>query len=69
VDESFREHDSSGFYVLAAAVFEADADEARLAMLALRGRRRVGKLHWNEMMRAIGGARVRSSAGSVDSTL
>lgn len=50
VDESFREHATNGFYVLAAAVFDpADAAEARRAMLALRGNRRTDKLHWSEM--------------------
>lgn len=49
VDESFHEHPTDGFYVLAAAVFSAEAEEARQTMLGLRGRRRVDKLHWNEM--------------------
>lgn len=49
LDESFREGDRSGFYVLAAAVFETDHDQAREAMRTLRGRRRTAKLHWHEM--------------------
>lgn len=49
VDESFHEHPTDGFYVLAAAVFDEEADQAREAMLTLRGRRRIAKLHWNEM--------------------
>ena len=52
VDESFREHDTAGFYVLAAAIFdESEIVEARRAMLELRGSRRVDKLHWSEMDR------------------
>lgn len=52
VDESFREHDAAGFYVLAAAVFDdADTSRARQAMLELRGSRRTEKLHWSEMDR------------------
>lgn len=49
VDESFHEHPTAGFYVLAAAVFDRDAEDARKAMLGLRGGRRTDKLHWNEM--------------------
>ncbi|MDQ2710038.1 MAG: hypothetical protein M3Z25_21530 [Actinomycetota bacterium] len=49
VDESYREHEAGGFYVLAAAVFTDNADPAREAMLVLRGARRVSKVHWNEM--------------------
>lgn len=49
VDESFHEDDVDGFYVLAAVVFGANAEQARDSMLALRGRRRLDKLHWHEM--------------------
>ncbi|WP_226379930.1 DUF3800 domain-containing protein [Pseudonocardia sp. KRD291] len=49
VDESFHEHPTRGFYVLAAAVFSDESEHARTAMLALRGGRRTQKLHWNEM--------------------
>lgn len=49
VDESYREHETGGFYVLAAAVFDENDDRARAAMLGLRGGRRVSKVHWNEM--------------------
>jgi hypothetical protein len=49
-DESFREAELGGFYVLAAAIFEpASEDAARDAMLDLRGKRAPLKLHWNEM--------------------
>lgn len=49
-DESFFEHPTAGFYVLAAVVFDAAvAESAREAMLQLRGRRQTAKLHWNEM--------------------
>jgi hypothetical protein len=50
-DESFQEKDESGFYIIAAAIVEADAaDEARDAMRALRSSKRsTGKLHWSEM--------------------
>lgn len=49
VDESFQEHGSDGFYVLAAAVVnETGRDPAREQMQALRGRRRT-KLHWTDM--------------------
>ena len=49
MDESFHEHPTKGFYVLAAAVFSGESEDARAAMLALRGSRRTQKLHWNEM--------------------
>jgi hypothetical protein len=49
VDESYREHEGGGFYVLAAAVLDDEVDRSRTAMLALRGARQVGKVHWNEM--------------------
>jgi len=49
-DESFKESDKDGFYVLAAAVFDrAVHDEVRIVMSELRGKRRIPKLHWNEM--------------------
>ncbi|MFC4081514.1 hypothetical protein [Amycolatopsis samaneae] len=49
-DESYKEASSGGFYVLAAAVFsEVVHGEIRDAMCGIKGRRRVGKLHWNEM--------------------
>lgn len=49
-DESCEEAIAGGFYVLAAAVFAASAlEDAVTAMKALRGSRRVKKLHWNEM--------------------
>lgn len=49
-DESFREAELGGFYVLAAAVFEPDTeDAARDAMRLLQGKRAPLKLHWNEM--------------------
>ena len=51
-DESFSEHLTNGFYVLAAAVLESDAcEDVREAMLGLRqrlrGRKAGDKLHWN----------------------
>lgn len=49
VDESFHEHPTAGFYVLAAAVFDVDSEDARQVMRGLRGGRRTDKLHWNEM--------------------
>jgi hypothetical protein len=49
IDESFHEHPTEGFYVLAAALFDTGAEEARDAMLRLRGHRRTEKLHWHEM--------------------
>jgi hypothetical protein len=49
-DESFHEAPSGGFYVLAAAMFDpAAGDVAREAMREILGKRRTGKLHWNEM--------------------
>ena len=49
-DESFCEAASAGFYVLAAAVFEPGRhDEVRAVLRDLRGHRRGGKLHWNDM--------------------
>lgn len=49
VDESFFEHPTAGFYVLAAAVFDGESDDARQVMRGLRGGQRTDKLHWNEM--------------------
>jgi hypothetical protein len=52
VDESFREDDAGGFYVLVAAVLPVDRhDELREVMLRVRGRRRGSKLHWYPMDR------------------
>ncbi|GAA2103151.1 hypothetical protein GCM10009759_38210 [Kitasatospora saccharophila] len=51
-DESFQEENSSGFYIIAAAVIEPGAEEgARDTMRALRcrGGRADRKLHWTEM--------------------
>ncbi|WP_414936885.1 hypothetical protein [Amycolatopsis sp. cmx-11-51] len=46
-DESFKEDDGGGFYVLAAAVLPVDRHaELREVMLGLRSER-TGKLHWN----------------------
>lgn len=46
-DESFKEDDGGGFYVLAAAVLPVDRhEELRKVMLGLRAER-TGKLHWN----------------------
>lgn len=53
-DESFSEHPTSGFYVLAAVVLEPDkCDDVRETMLELRqrlrGRKAGDKLHWNHL--------------------
>ncbi|WP_246009682.1 hypothetical protein [Actinokineospora cianjurensis] len=49
-DESFLETDEGGFYVLAAALFEAGRlDEARHGLVRLRGPRHAKKLHWHQM--------------------
>ncbi|MGW3470884.1 hypothetical protein ACWDKQ_21060 [Saccharopolyspora sp. NPDC000995] len=49
-DESFREAEVGGYYILAAVVFETGShDPARSAMHELRGGRDTYKLHWNEM--------------------
>uniref|UniRef100_UPI003F49ABA5 hypothetical protein n=1 Tax=Amycolatopsis sp. CA-151526 TaxID=3239921 RepID=UPI003F49ABA5 len=46
VDESFHEHSTAGFYVLAAAVLPVERHaELREIMLSVRGSRS-GKLHW-----------------------
>lgn len=50
LDESFHEAPSGGFYVLAAAVFDAARYEfVRTAMREIRGKRNTSKLHWSEM--------------------
>lgn len=50
LDESFREQQTDGIYILAAAIFEPAAqDHLRELMLWLRGTRRTSKLHWREM--------------------
>lgn len=52
-DESFKEQDDGGYYVLAAACFEPDGyDHARETAAPLRGGRRIGKPHWTEMDQA-----------------
>lgn len=49
-DESFLEATAGGYYVLASATFAPETvEQAREAMLAIRGTRRTDKLHWNEM--------------------
>ncbi|WDZ91413.1 DUF3800 domain-containing protein [Nocardiopsis sp. HUAS JQ3] len=49
-DESFLEHDHRGYYVVANAIVDPQhSEEARQAMDALRGGRRIGKTHWTEM--------------------
>lgn len=49
-DESFLEHDHRGYYVVANAIVDpCHVDQARQAMDALRGGRRIGKTHWTEM--------------------
>lgn len=51
-DESFREDPTEGFYVLAVAVLEFQAQQpARDLMRSLLGSRRTSKLHWHEMDR------------------
>jgi len=50
LDESFHEHDSAGFYILAAAVIEpAVADGVRETMRRMKGGRATDKAHWTEM--------------------
>lgn len=52
LDESFREHETAGFYIIAATVLDpAVAGTARLTMRGLKGPRDTAKLHWNEMDR------------------
>jgi hypothetical protein len=48
IDESFQEHHSEGFYVLAAAVLEHGAAEIRSLLQGLAAHRSPGKLHWTE---------------------
>lgn len=48
IDESFQEHDTEGFYVLAAAVLGHDAAEIRTLLQGLAAHRLPGKLHWTE---------------------
>lgn len=49
MDESFLEHPVAGFYVLAAALFDGDEEQAREAMLELRAPMSPEKLHWTQM--------------------
>ncbi|MDX3099032.1 hypothetical protein PV417_31780 [Streptomyces sp. ME19-03-3] len=50
LDESFREHESAGFYIIAATILDpASTGTARLTMRGLKGPRDTTKLHWNEM--------------------
>lgn len=52
-DESFKEQDGSGYYVMAAACFEPGVcDQAREAVTELRSGHGVVKAHWTEMTRA-----------------
>ncbi|MFD4347533.1 hypothetical protein ACFWQ6_22190 [Streptomyces coelicoflavus] len=52
LDESFREHDTAGFYIIAATVLEPSATDAtRETMRRLKGPRSTAKLHWHEMDR------------------
>jgi hypothetical protein len=46
IDESFQEHDSEGFYVLAAAVLGHGSAEIGTLLKGLAARRSPGKLHW-----------------------
>ncbi|MFC7326597.1 DUF3800 domain-containing protein [Marinactinospora rubrisoli] len=48
-DESFHEADSGGFYVLAAAVFDGDPDNARETIRTIHGSHRTYKSHWTKM--------------------
>lgn len=49
-DEAYEDQETSGFYVLAAAVFEpAILDEARRVLSAIRARPHARKVHWYEM--------------------
>lgn len=48
-DESFQEHDDTGFYIIAAAVIEDDAlDRARERMLHLQAKHASTKVHWTK---------------------
>ncbi|MFF3062891.1 hypothetical protein, partial [Streptomyces sp. NPDC057909] len=50
LDESFHEHNATGFYIIAAAVIEpAAVDTVRETMRQLKGRRDTSKVHWTEM--------------------
>ncbi|MFD0420333.1 hypothetical protein [Streptomyces parvus] len=52
LDESFREHESDGFYIIAGTILDpASESNARLAMRSLKGSRHTAKLHWTEMDR------------------
>ncbi|MFI7396434.1 hypothetical protein [Streptomyces tendae] len=52
LDESFREHDTAGFYIIAATILEPSATDAtRETMRRLKGPRSTAKLHWYEMDR------------------
>ncbi|MBL3667476.1 hypothetical protein JL475_16065 [Streptomyces sp. M2CJ-2] len=52
LDESFREHETAGFYIIAATILEpSTADATRETMRRLKGPRNTAKLHWNEMDR------------------
>jgi hypothetical protein len=46
IDESFQEHDSEGFYVLAAAVLGHGSAEIGTLLKGLAAHRSPGKLHW-----------------------
>ncbi|MEU7889876.1 hypothetical protein AB0B54_30615 [Microbispora bryophytorum] len=46
-DESFQEHDTTGFYIIAAVIIPASAQEpARAQMLQAQARHAPAKLHW-----------------------
>ncbi|MEU8279252.1 hypothetical protein ACFYOK_38270 [Microbispora bryophytorum] len=46
-DESFQEHDTTGFYIIAAVIIPASAQEsARAQMLRAQARHAPAKLHW-----------------------
>ncbi|MFG3207952.1 hypothetical protein [Streptomyces sp. NPDC048192] len=48
-DESFQEHDDTGFYIIAAAVIPDDArDQVREEMLRLQARHASTKVHWTK---------------------
>jgi hypothetical protein len=48
-DESFQEHDDTGFYIIAAAVIPDDArDQVREQMLYLQARHASTKVHWTK---------------------
>lgn len=52
-DESFKEQDGSGYYLMAAACFNPNVyDHAREAVISLRTGHHVAKLHWARMDRA-----------------